>query len=68
MVSQYLTPGRGYRPALDTRFSRGVVAFSMSYHPAHAHNKILDGSYPDTMRDTYLEALELGWKQHVLDN
>lgn len=35
---------------LDTLFSRGEVAFSMSYHPPHAQNKILEGSYPDTVR------------------
>jgi putative spermidine/putrescine transport system substrate-binding protein len=35
---------------LDTLFSRGEVAFSMSYQPPHAQNKILEGSYPDTVR------------------
>ncbi|WP_372682869.1 ABC transporter substrate-binding protein [Desulfosarcina sp.] len=35
---------------LDTLFSRGEVAFGMSYHPPHAQNKILEGSYPDTVR------------------
>jgi putative spermidine/putrescine transport system substrate-binding protein len=35
---------------LDTLFSRGEVAFGMSYHPSHAQNKILEGSYPDTVR------------------
>ena len=35
---------------LDTLFSRGEVALGMSYHPPHAQNKILEGSYPDTVR------------------
>ena len=35
---------------LDTLFSRGEVAFGMSYHPPHAQNKIIEGSYPDTVR------------------
>ena len=36
--------------ALDTLFSRGEVALGMSYHPPHAQNKILEGTYPDTVR------------------
>jgi putative spermidine/putrescine transport system substrate-binding protein len=35
---------------LDTLFSRGEVAFGMSYHPPHAQNKILEGSYPQSVR------------------
>ena len=35
---------------LDTLFSRGEIAFGMSYHPPHAQNKIIEGSYPDTVR------------------
>jgi putative spermidine/putrescine transport system substrate-binding protein len=35
---------------LDTLFSRGEVAFGMSYHPSHAQNKILEGSYPKSVR------------------
>jgi putative spermidine/putrescine transport system substrate-binding protein len=35
--------------SLDTLFSRGEVAFGMSYHPSHAQNKILEGSYPDSV-------------------
>jgi putative spermidine/putrescine transport system substrate-binding protein len=35
---------------LDTLFSRGEVALGMSYHPPHAQNKILEGSYPDSVR------------------
>jgi len=35
---------------LDTLFARGEVDMSMSYHPPHAQTKILDGSYPDTVR------------------
>lgn len=35
---------------LDTLFSRGEVAMGMSYHPPHAQNKILEGSFPDTIR------------------
>lgn len=40
---------------LDTLFSRGEVAFGMSYHPPHAQNKILEGSYPDTVRTFVLK-------------
>lgn len=35
---------------LDTLFARGEVDMSMSYHPPHAQTKILDGTYPDTVR------------------
>jgi putative spermidine/putrescine transport system substrate-binding protein len=35
---------------LDTLFARGEVAFGMSYHPPHAQNMIIEGSYPDTVR------------------
>lgn len=35
---------------LDTLFARGEVDFSMAYHPTHAQNMILQGSYPDTVR------------------
>lgn len=35
---------------LDTLFARGEVAFAMSYHPPHAQNMIIEGSYPDTVR------------------
>jgi putative spermidine/putrescine transport system substrate-binding protein len=35
---------------LDTLFARGEVALGMSYHPPHARNMILEGSYPDTVR------------------
>ncbi len=40
---------------LDTLFSRGEVAFGMSYHPAHAQNKIIEGSYPETIRTFVME-------------
>lgn len=40
---------------LDTLFSRGEVAFGMSYHPPHAQNKILEGSYPETVRTFVLK-------------
>lgn len=40
---------------LDTLFSRGEVAFGMSYHPPHAQNKILEGIYPDSVRTFVLE-------------
>ena len=36
--------------ALDTLFERGEVDFNMSYHQAHAQNKIVNGQYPDTVR------------------
>lgn len=35
---------------LDTLFAQGEAAFGMSYHPPHAQNKILEGTYPDTVR------------------
>lgn len=35
---------------LDTLFARGEVGLNMSYHPLHAQSKILDKSYPDTVR------------------
>ncbi len=35
---------------LDTLFSRGEVAMGMSYHPSHAQNKIIEGSYPKSAR------------------
>jgi putative spermidine/putrescine transport system substrate-binding protein len=40
---------------LDTLFSRGEVAFAMSYHPSHAQNKILEGSYPKSVKTFVLE-------------
>ena len=40
---------------LDTLFARGEVAFGMSYHPPHAQNKILEGTYPNTVRTFVLE-------------
>ncbi|MBG0777684.1 MAG: ABC transporter substrate-binding protein [Desulfovibrionaceae bacterium] len=39
---------------LDTLFARGEVDLNMSYHPAHAQQKILDGSYKDTVRTLVL--------------
>jgi putative spermidine/putrescine transport system substrate-binding protein len=36
--------------ALDTLFARGEVDLNMSYHPSHAQSKIVDGSYPETVR------------------
>ncbi|MFV0422395.1 ABC transporter substrate-binding protein [Oleidesulfovibrio sp.] len=36
--------------ALDTLFARGEVDFNMAYHPSHAQSKILEGTYPDTVR------------------
>ncbi len=40
---------------LDTLFSRGEVAFAMSYHPSHAQNKIIEGSYPASVRTFVME-------------
>ncbi len=40
---------------LDTLFARGEVDFGMSYHPPHAQSKILEGTYPDTVRTFVLE-------------
>ncbi|MFW5722124.1 MAG: ABC transporter substrate-binding protein [Desulfohalobiaceae bacterium] len=48
--------GRSYprdSAALDTLFARGEVDLNMSYHPPHAQNQILEGSYPDSVR-TYV--------------
>lgn len=36
--------------ALDTLFARGEVDINMSYHPMHAQSKILEGSYPESVR------------------
>jgi len=41
--------------ALDTLFARGEVDMCMSYHPAHAQMKILEKTYPDTVRTFVLE-------------
>lgn len=35
---------------MDTLFERGELAINMSYHPLHAQSKVLDGSYPETVR------------------
>jgi putative spermidine/putrescine transport system substrate-binding protein len=35
---------------MDTLFQRGEVGINMSYHPLHAQSKILDKSYPETVR------------------
>ena len=35
---------------LDTLFARGEVDLNMSYHPPHAQNKILEGTYPESVR------------------
>lgn len=40
---------------LDTLFSRGEVDLNMSYHPAHAQSKILEGAYPKTARTFVME-------------
>ena len=36
--------------ALDTLFARGEIDMGMSYHPSHAQMKILEKTYPDTVR------------------
>jgi putative spermidine/putrescine transport system substrate-binding protein len=36
--------------ALDTLFARGEIDMAMSYHPAHAQMKILEKTYPETVR------------------
>ncbi len=41
--------------ALDMLFQRGEVDVTMSYHPLHAQSKILDGSFPVSVR-SYLMA------------
>ncbi len=50
--------GRAYprdSAALDTLFARGDVDMAMSYHPSHAQSKILDKTYPDTVRTFVLQ-------------
>lgn len=45
--------GRAYprdSAALDTLFARGEVDLNMSYHPPHAQNKIIEGTYPASVR------------------
>jgi putative spermidine/putrescine transport system substrate-binding protein len=39
--------------ALDTLLSRGETLLGMSYHPPHAQNKILEGTFPESVR-TYV--------------
>jgi putative spermidine/putrescine transport system substrate-binding protein len=41
--------------ALDTLFARGEVDFGMSYHPSHAQSKILEGTYPKTVRTLIMD-------------
>ena len=41
--------------ALDTLFARGEVALNMSYHPAHAQGKILEGMYKGSVRTYVME-------------
>lgn len=40
---------------LDTLFARGETLLSMSYHPPHAQNKILEGTYPDSVRTSVMQ-------------
>ncbi|MCF8114321.1 MAG: ABC transporter substrate-binding protein [Desulfotignum sp.] len=40
---------------LDTLFARGEVALGMSYHPPHAQNMIIQGSYPGTVKTFVLD-------------
>ena len=50
--------GRAYpkdSAALDILFGRGEVDMNMSYHPSHAQGKILDGTYPDTVRTLVMD-------------
>lgn len=45
--------GRAYPKGsanLDTLFARGEVDLCMSYHPLHAQSKILEGTYPSTVK------------------
>lgn len=45
--------GRSYPKgpaAQDTLFARGEVDLNMNYNPTHAQRKILEGTYPDTVR------------------
>lgn len=50
--------GRSYpqdSAALDTLFARGEVDFGMSYHPSHAQSKIIEGTYPKTVRTVVMD-------------
>lgn len=53
-IAPYLwQEGRAYPkdPAFQaTLFSRGEIDMMMAYHPTHAQNRILDGTYPETVR------------------
>lgn len=44
---------------LDTLFARGEVDLNMSYHPLHAQNKILEGTYPDTVRTFVMQGYSI---------
>ncbi|MCT4626236.1 ABC transporter substrate-binding protein [Halodesulfovibrio sp.] len=53
-ISPYLwQKGQAYPkdPAFQaTLFSRGEIDLMMAYHPTHAQNRILDGTYPESVR------------------
>ncbi|SIO17541.1 ABC transporter substrate-binding protein [Halodesulfovibrio marinisediminis] len=53
-IAPYLwQEGRAYPkdPAFQaTLFSRGEIDMMMAYHPTHAQNRILDGTYPESVR------------------
>jgi putative spermidine/putrescine transport system substrate-binding protein len=58
-VKPYLwQEGRTYpkdSAALDTLFARGEIDMAMSYHPAHAQMKIIERTYPETVRTFVLK-------------
>jgi len=41
--------------ALDTLLSREETLLGMSYHPPHAQNKILEGTFPESVRTYVME-------------
>lgn len=53
-IAPYLwQEGRAYPkdPAFQaTLFSRGEIDVMMAYHPTHAQNRIIDGTYPESVR------------------
>lgn len=58
-IAPYLwQEGRAYPkdPAFQaTLFSRGEIDVMMAYHPTHAQNRIIDGTYPESVRTFVME-------------
>ncbi|MFA9393943.1 MAG: ABC transporter substrate-binding protein [Halodesulfovibrio sp.] len=58
-IAPYLwQEGRAYPkdPAFQaTLFSRGEIDVMMAYHPTHAQNRVIDGTYPESVRTFVME-------------